>query len=152
MTTTPTTPTHFTSASCSGEFCHLCNEPATHKVGEEIPHDDPLPNRHNFTAYVCCTCFARIFGEYASKASLCDPLDTVSEEKLIAKALASYNGDERVYLSVVDPETSGSHWYARLTEIVESDGGGVSEFDHRELRGGRGSSFREALLWLLKSK
>lgn len=66
---------HFVSVSCGGEKCSMCGEPATHKVGEEIPHDDPssvlaldlgvpvnIPMRHNFTAYVCCAHFREIFG------------------------------------------------------------------------------------------
>ena len=32
---------HFVSASCGGEFCSICRKPATHKVGEEIMHDEP---------------------------------------------------------------------------------------------------------------
>lgn len=54
--------THFVSASCNGEICRICNDPATHKVGEEILHDDINQNRHNYTAYVCCKCFRNIFG------------------------------------------------------------------------------------------
>lgn len=54
---------HFISLSCEGEKCTFCGEAATHKVGEEIPADDPNgQQRHNFTAYVCCKHFARIFG------------------------------------------------------------------------------------------
>ena len=53
---------HPVSASCRGENCRICGDPATHKVGEEILHDDPLPNRHNLTAYVCCDCFMMILG------------------------------------------------------------------------------------------
>lgn len=65
---------HFVSASCAGEYCTLCRwrtkpsdprTPATHKVGEEILHDDPHQNRHNLTAYVCCACFRMIFGPAA---------------------------------------------------------------------------------------
>jgi hypothetical protein len=53
----------------------MCGEAATHKVGEEIPWDEPTaavlagakpiipgPDRHNFTAYVCCKHFRSIFG------------------------------------------------------------------------------------------
>ena len=58
--------THFVSASCNGEKCNICGEVATHKVGEEIPHDDPDPNRHNLTAYVCCACFVMIVGQAAA--------------------------------------------------------------------------------------
>ncbi len=55
-------PNHFVSASCGGEKCSMCGKDATHKVGEEIMHDDPNPNRHNYTAYVCCGCFRKILG------------------------------------------------------------------------------------------
>ncbi len=62
---------HFVSASCSGETCgfseglKICNRPAIHKVGEEIPHDDPRPIRHNLTMYVCCLHFGQILGRAA---------------------------------------------------------------------------------------
>lgn len=52
---------HFVSASCGAQICK-CGAQATHKVGEEIPSDEPPPYRHNFTAYVCCTHFKQIFG------------------------------------------------------------------------------------------
>ncbi len=55
-------PTHFVSASCDGERCRVCGKPATHKLGEEILHDDPNPARHNLTAYVCCQHFREIVG------------------------------------------------------------------------------------------
>jgi len=53
---------HFISSTCEGEKC-FCGEPATHKIGEEIPHDDPSQMRHNYTAYVCCEHFRQLFGE-----------------------------------------------------------------------------------------
>jgi len=53
---------HWVSASCGGEKCSMCGAPATHKVGEEIQRDDPNKMRHNFTAYVCCNHFMKIFG------------------------------------------------------------------------------------------
>jgi len=53
---------HFVSKSCGGEKCQICKAPSTHKVGEEIPHDDPNPVRHNLTAYVCCAHFTLIMG------------------------------------------------------------------------------------------
>lgn len=60
---------HFVSVSCNGEYCFMCADKtsATHKVGEEILHDDPNPARHNLTAYVCCKHFALIFGSLAKK-------------------------------------------------------------------------------------
>lgn len=51
---------HFTSAACRGERCSMCQDAATHKVGEEIMADDPNPIRHNLTAYVCCRHFGLI--------------------------------------------------------------------------------------------
>ncbi len=52
---------HFISGSCIGEKCQ-CGNDATHKVGEEIAYDDPNQARHNYTAYVCCACFANTMG------------------------------------------------------------------------------------------
>lgn len=49
---------HFVSASCRGERCHVCGSNATHKIGEEIAHDDPNPYRHNLTSYLCCIHFS----------------------------------------------------------------------------------------------
>lgn len=65
--------THFISASCAGVPCGICYRAgvaraATHKVGEEIPHDDPMPRRHNMTQYVCCTHFVAIMGQWAWNA------------------------------------------------------------------------------------
>lgn len=57
---------HFISATCLGEKC-FCGEPATHKIGEEIPFDDPFPNRHNLTSYCCFYHFAIIFGPMAER-------------------------------------------------------------------------------------
>jgi hypothetical protein len=62
---TGTSTDHPVSATCEGEKCRICGQPATHKVGEEIPFDDPLPGRHNWTAYVCCEDFLVIFGRVA---------------------------------------------------------------------------------------
>ena len=55
-------PKHFVSASCLGEYCNCCGEPATHKVAEVILHDDPVQIRHEYTAYICCGCFQMIMG------------------------------------------------------------------------------------------
>lgn len=53
---------YHSSASCRGERCTVCGVDATHKLGEEIMHDDPFPHRHNLTAYVCCEHFRMILG------------------------------------------------------------------------------------------
>lgn len=71
--------------SCGGEICSVkgCDRESTHKLGEEIPHDEPCSvcggpggndecviahgfnNRHNLTAYVCCGHFKMIVGKAA---------------------------------------------------------------------------------------
>ena len=49
-----------------GESCSWHAERASrHKVGEEILFDDPAPERHPLTAYVCCECFVRLMGSAA---------------------------------------------------------------------------------------
>ncbi len=53
----------FISGTCKGEVCSVCGKPATNKLGEEIPYDDPNPNRHNLTAYVCREHFEIIVGK-----------------------------------------------------------------------------------------
>jgi hypothetical protein len=62
---------HFVSATCRGEECVMCDLPATHKIGEEIPPDDPsrentgtfpMSGRHNLTAYLCCYHFTEVLG------------------------------------------------------------------------------------------
>ena len=51
--------------SAALEHCR-CGKPASHKIGEEIPRDNPAAKlRHNFTAHVCCDCFAQIMGPAA---------------------------------------------------------------------------------------
>lgn len=56
----------FVSISCEGEKCSVCGAPAKAKIGEEIMHDDPMPNRHNLTAYVCFNHFDMVLRPYAA--------------------------------------------------------------------------------------
>ncbi len=56
----------FVSATCGGERCH-CGKPAVKKVGEEIPFDDPMPARHNLTAYICARHYAELMGPMGAK-------------------------------------------------------------------------------------
>lgn len=66
---------HQIDPSAQGASCGLCGQPATHKIGEDklaIPprregeqlsaYMTRTNQRHNFTAYVCCGCFGRLFG------------------------------------------------------------------------------------------
>jgi hypothetical protein len=53
---------HFVSSNCRGEICRICSRPATHRVAEEIPFDDPEPSRGRLTAYLCCSHFALVIG------------------------------------------------------------------------------------------
>jgi hypothetical protein len=61
------TTSHFVSAICDGEQCSVCGATATHKVGEEIPPDDPDRYRHNLTAHLCCEHFGQILGPEARR-------------------------------------------------------------------------------------
>lgn len=61
----------FVSGCCQGETCHMCGtRPAEHKVAEVIQYDDPNPNRHELTAYVCHHCFCRIMGPFARNRAM----------------------------------------------------------------------------------
>lgn len=59
-------------ASCEGEVC-FCGKPAIRKLGEEIFSDDPIPNRHNLTSYVCGEHFAMVLGPVAAKSVGVEP-------------------------------------------------------------------------------
>lgn len=52
----------FTPACAGGEVCRICGIPAQRKVEEVIFDDDPMPNRHNYSAYVCLEHFNAIMG------------------------------------------------------------------------------------------
>lgn len=64
---------HPVSRYCVGVKCQFvkdpqlggspqCGDPASHKVGEEIFDDDPIPHRHNLTAYLCCRHYRLVMG------------------------------------------------------------------------------------------
>lgn len=57
----------FVSACCVGELCRVCNDPAKHKIEEVIFPDDPFPQRHPLTAYICHTCFRILVGPAADE-------------------------------------------------------------------------------------
>lgn len=54
----------FISGCCKGEHCSFecCSQPAEHKVEEVLFIDDPMPNRHELTAYVCHMHFRQPMG------------------------------------------------------------------------------------------
>jgi hypothetical protein len=54
------------SKACIGERC-FCGLPAAKKVGEEILFDDPNPDRHNLTRYVCARHYAQLMGPLGAK-------------------------------------------------------------------------------------
>lgn len=54
------------SAACVGERC-WCGAPASKKVGEEILFDDPAPNRHNLTSYICARHYAQLMGPLGAR-------------------------------------------------------------------------------------
>jgi hypothetical protein len=76
----------FVSATCEGERCH-CGKPAAKKVGEEIPFDDPVPARHNLTAYVCADHYAELMGPVGAKqVSSSIPTPEASEQDALREA------------------------------------------------------------------
>jgi hypothetical protein len=56
----------FRSVCCEGEDC-FCGKPADHKVEEAVMHDDPMPNRHPLTRYICHEHFAMVMGPAANR-------------------------------------------------------------------------------------
>jgi hypothetical protein len=60
------------SKYCEGERCGMCWRQenrlvsATHKIEEVIFDDDPNPNRHPFSQYVCDKHFNSIFGNISN--------------------------------------------------------------------------------------
>lgn len=67
---------HWVSATVQGEICSTARKHqggvalATHKVGEEVPPDDPNMFRHNLTGYVCCLCFRELLGQGACQLTM----------------------------------------------------------------------------------
>lgn len=49
----------------TGEKCH-CGAWAAHKVEEAIMPDDPMPDRHPLTAYICHRHFVELMGPFAN--------------------------------------------------------------------------------------
>ena len=52
----------FVSECCEGARC-MCGQPAVRKIAEVVFHDDPLPGRHELTAYVCADHFIMVMGK-----------------------------------------------------------------------------------------
>jgi hypothetical protein len=69
----------FISKTCEGERCY-CGDPAVRKVGEEIPYDDPNPNRHNLTAYICKRHYIELMGPAAIHQFEDTPIIELSDE------------------------------------------------------------------------
>lgn len=58
--------TFFSSKYCDGERC-WCSNPATHKIEEVVFDDDPVPERHPLTSYVCFEHFRQMMGPAAER-------------------------------------------------------------------------------------
>jgi hypothetical protein len=66
-TPAPEGETLFVSETCEGEAC-WCGKPAVRKVGEEFADDEPNPNRHNLTRYICAHHFAELMGPAGARS------------------------------------------------------------------------------------
>lgn len=74
---------HYVPESSQGVTCHKCRkEPAKHKVGEVMPSDidwqSPF-NRHELTAYLCCSCFGELMGGLAVSSCQNDNRGDISD-------------------------------------------------------------------------
>lgn len=56
----------FVSKYCKGEKC-FCGNYAEHKIEEKVFDDDPLPDRHELTSYVCHRHFRMLMGPAADR-------------------------------------------------------------------------------------
>jgi hypothetical protein len=107
--------TEFVSGCCKGELC-FCGEAASHKVEETIFFDDPLPQRHPLTAYVCDKHFRHIMG----------PASTFTD-KPVAWLLTWTNGQKAVWLEkpnlnpeiTVQPLYTSGQTPAHLEELAQ---------------------------------
>jgi hypothetical protein len=73
---------HETNPFAQGEACTNCGDEATHKVGEE----DGPSYRHNWTTYLCCTCFGVVMGPVVQRwcdqkrhRSPCHPMGSMGD-------------------------------------------------------------------------
>jgi hypothetical protein len=89
-------PLHPVTPNCEGERCSVCQQPAAHKIAEEII---PIQHTHTWafhglTAYLCCEHFVLVMGS----AALCSTY-----------SLQSWNVAERCWQPVDIPETANTN-------------------------------------------
>jgi hypothetical protein len=75
----------FVSETCEGEVC-WCGKPAVRKVGEEFADDEPNPNRHNLTRYICAHHFAELMGPAGARSVGIAPVVPVGSGEAVARA------------------------------------------------------------------
>lgn len=61
-------PVYRVPATCVGERCSVCGWQAVTKVEEVVFADDPLPERHPLTTYLCALHFRVIMGPAAARS------------------------------------------------------------------------------------
>jgi hypothetical protein len=95
------------SKACIGERC-WCGAPAAKKVGEEILFDDPNPDRHNLTRYICAEHYAQLMGPLGAKQVGCTRPLTGGVTELIERLqrrrddAAVLGGSSEIYLEEID--------------------------------------------------
>lgn len=108
---------HFVSASCSSEHCNRCfrvsgqKVPASHKIEESILFDDPLPERHPLTSYLCCECFTEVVGDcqaLLASALLASAASSDDSPKKILPIVAPGSGAGKQIQALFAGMTSGS--------------------------------------------
>ena len=97
------------SAACIGETC-WCGQPAAKKVGEEILFDDPQPNRHNLTRYICAQHYAQLMGPLGAKQVGVEPIAATEIEHLQSQLNAA--------TEALDRFGSHKHWCKKWTNAA----------------------------------
>lgn len=110
----------FVSESCKGVLCHVreCKNAAVAKLGEEIAHDDPFPNRHNLTAYVCRDHFVLIMGTIGP--GLVEDM-RVTAQRLSLGAPYAQGATEASHVPAPVPAPEGGAWRSREERLKEAE-------------------------------
>lgn len=127
----------FVSESCQGEVCR-CGAPAVAKIGEEIAHDDPNPNRHNLTAYVCARHYALVLGPTAARQVGYDPAQDKPVDAVIDRERIRRLRDVAEAAHAISPApwqhtpTTRTLHGNEAGYLADRDGGWIATFDGRE--------------------
>lgn len=76
---------HYIGRAMIGRKCSLCSEPASHKISEDIPPDDPaIYCRPCHISFVCCEHFKKIMGPSVS----CQPKHEAAPRSFVESCIS----------------------------------------------------------------